>query len=115
MMKRFMSGCVAIVCAGAVQAATLFVETESFADKGGAVVDQQFMDQMGSPFLMAHGLGAPVADATTTIEVPERRLPCAGTHTQLGRTLDAEKTRPAKFQVSVNGVRLPTVAGHARQ
>ena len=50
MMKRFMSGCVAIVCAGAVQAATLFVETESFADKGGWVVDQQFMDQIGRPF-----------------------------------------------------------------
>lgn len=28
-------------------------------------MDQQFMDQMGSPFLLAHGLGTPVADAIT--------------------------------------------------
>ena len=29
----------------------ILVETESFKKKGGWVVDQQFMDQMGSPFL----------------------------------------------------------------
>ena len=110
MMKRFMSGCVAIVRRRGA-GATLFVETESFADKGGWVVDQQFMDQMGSPFLMAHGLGAPVADATTTIEVPE-----SGAYRVLARTrnwaaLWTQKDAPGKFQVSVNGVRLPTVLG----
>jgi hypothetical protein len=29
------------------------------------------MDQMGSPYLLAHGLGAPVADATTTVAFPQ--------------------------------------------
>ncbi len=36
------------------------VEAEGFDDPGGWVVDQQFMDQMGSPMLLAHGMGQPV-------------------------------------------------------
>ena len=48
---------------------TILVEAESFADLGGWVVDQQFMDQMGSPYLLAHGLGEPVRDAATTVEL----------------------------------------------
>ena len=46
---------------------SLFIEAESFQNKGGWVVDQQFMDLMGSPYLMAHGLGTPVSDASTTV------------------------------------------------
>ncbi|MFT3751545.1 MAG: FAD-dependent oxidoreductase [Paludibacter sp.] len=49
-------------------AAELFVETESFTNKGGWVLDQQSMDIMGSPYLMAHGLGKPVADASTVVK-----------------------------------------------
>jgi hypothetical protein len=111
MMKRFAGWGVAVACAGAVQAATLFVETETFADKGGWVVDQQFMDQMGSPFLMAHGLGTPVADASTAVEVPE-----SGTYRVLARTrnwaaLWTQKDAPGKFKINVNGAPLPAVLG----
>lgn len=53
------------------RAASLFAEAESFDDKGGWAVDQQFMDQMGSPYLLAHGMGEPVADASTVVKVPE--------------------------------------------
>ncbi|RYD36854.1 MAG: hypothetical protein EOP87_04700, partial [Verrucomicrobiaceae bacterium] len=35
----------------------LLVDAEGFSSLGGWVVDQQSMDQMGSPYLMAHGLG----------------------------------------------------------
>jgi hypothetical protein len=49
---------------------TLLLEAESFHNLGGWVVDQQFMDQTGSPFLLAHGLGTPVADAT--IKLPRK-------------------------------------------
>jgi hypothetical protein len=47
----------------------LLIDAESFKDLGGWVVDQQSMDQMGSPYLMAHGLGEPVADARTTFQI----------------------------------------------
>ncbi|MDP7301845.1 MAG: pyridine nucleotide-disulfide oxidoreductase, partial [Pirellulaceae bacterium] len=48
----------------------VLVEAESFANLGGWVVDPQFMDIMGSPYLLAHGLGTPVTDAETTATVP---------------------------------------------
>ena len=50
------------------------VEAEAFADKGGWVVDPQFVEQMGSPYLLAHGKGIPVADATTSVNIKPRRV-----------------------------------------
>lgn len=50
----------------------VYVETESFEDKGGWVIDQQSMDVMGSPYLMAHGLGTPVSDAATSISFSKK-------------------------------------------
>lgn len=49
----------------------IFIEAESFDDYGGWVNDAQFIDQMGSPYLMAHGLGRPVDDAVTRFSVTE--------------------------------------------
>lgn len=54
-----------------LSASELLVEAESFTNKGGWVVDQQFMDLMGSSYLMAHGMGVPVADAETEVVFPE--------------------------------------------
>ena len=99
------------MCAGALQAVTLLVETEAFVDKGGWVVDQQFMDQMGSPFLLAHGLGTPVADAATAVDIPK-----AGAYRVLARTRNwaaswTEKEAPGKFQLLVNDQVLDSVLG----
>lgn len=41
----------------------ILLQTVNFKNKGGWTVDQQFVDQMGSAFLLAHGMGVPVADA----------------------------------------------------
>ena len=49
-----------IPSANAGNLTSLFIEAESFQNKGGWVVDQQFTDLMGSPYLIAHGLGVPV-------------------------------------------------------
>ncbi|MGA0060981.1 MAG: FAD-dependent oxidoreductase, partial [Planctomycetota bacterium] len=89
----------------------LLVEAEGFADTGGWAVDPQFMDQMGSPYLLAHGLGVPVADAVTTFEVRE-----AGIYRVFVRTKDwvarwnAPGT-PGRFQVLVDGRPLATTFG----
>ena len=48
----------------------VLVEAESFANPGGWSLDTQFIEIMGSPYLLAHGLGRPVADATTTVHLP---------------------------------------------
>lgn len=98
----------------------IFIEAENFDHLGGWVVDQQFMNQMGSPFLMAHGLGNPVADASTRFEV-ER----TGIYHVWARTRDwaapwkkpeqiatgKEEDCPGRFQVIINGEALQTVFG----
>jgi hypothetical protein len=83
-------------------AATVLVEAESFADRGGWSLDTQFIREMASPYLLAHGLGTPVADATTTVTIPE-----AGTWHVWVRTKDwvarwQAPGTPGKFQVLVN-------------
>ena len=50
----------------------VFVECESFENKGGWVVDPQFVEQMGSPYLMAHGMGIPVENASTRLDFPSK-------------------------------------------
>ncbi len=59
--------CLSPYAALSAQPAVL-VEAESFSNHGGWVIDQQSMDQMGSPYLLAHGLGEPVPDATTVVQ-----------------------------------------------
>ena len=91
--------------------AEVFVEAEQFAQRGGWVLDPQFMDQMGSPYLLAHGLGVPVADATTTVEFPS-----AGTYRVLVRTMDwvarwKAPGTPGRFQVLVGGKPLAATFG----
>ncbi|MDG2125353.1 MAG: FAD-dependent oxidoreductase, partial [Verrucomicrobiales bacterium] len=86
-----------------LSAESLLVEAESFSDRGGWKLDTQFIDIMGSPYLLAHGLGQPVKDATTTV-----RFPAAGTYNVYARTKNwvapfgAEGT-PGEFQLLVDG------------
>ncbi len=94
-----------------VGAHTVLVEAESFDNTGGWVVDQQFMDQMGSPFLLAHGLGEQVKDATTKV-----KFPAAGDYRVWLRTRDwvapwKAPGTPGKFQLLINGKPLDTVFG----
>ena len=81
----------------------LFLEAENFQSKGGWVVDQQFMDLMGSSYLMAHGMGVPVEDAKTRAELPSK-----GEYTVFVRTFNwtspwYDGEGPGKFQLLVNG------------
>lgn len=48
---------------------TILLEAESFQNLGGWKIDQQFFDVMGSSYLLAHGLGDPVATAETAFSV----------------------------------------------
>ena len=80
----------------------VLLEAEGFRQKGGWVVDQQFMDQMGSPFLLAHGLGKPVADASTDVVIPKK-----GTWHVYVRTWNwcapwKTKEAPGRFKILVN-------------
>jgi hypothetical protein len=50
---------------------TLWVEPERFEDLGGWTIDGQFIDQMGSPYPLAIGLGRSVEDAVTRAALPK--------------------------------------------
>ncbi len=90
---------------------SLFVEAEAFSDHGGWSTDSQFILHMGSAYLLAHGLGTPVADATTEVTFPS-----TGTYHLHVRTKDwvakwdAPGT-PGKFQVMVGGKPATTAFG----
>ena len=43
----------------------VWLEAEQSAEHGGWVIDAQFIDQMGSSYLLANGFGRAVADAVT--------------------------------------------------
>jgi len=96
---------------GVAPAGPILVETESFDHLGGWMLDQQAMDQMGSPYLLAHGFGVPVADATTTVVFPK-----TGKYRAWVRTRDWVANwnvpgAPGKFRVLVDGEPLEPTFG----
>ena len=90
---------------------TLFIEAESFRNKGGWVIDQQFMDVMGSPFLMAHGLGTTVGDAHTNIQITEAGKYYIFVRTRNWNTKWNPKEAAGKFQLAFDGKTLAKTFG----
>ncbi|MFG0239703.1 MAG: NADH-dependent oxidoreductase, partial [Gimesia chilikensis] len=89
----------------------VLVEAESFNQHGGWKLDTQFIHIMGSPYLLAHGLGQPVADAETTVKFPE-----TGTYRVLVRTKDwvapwKAPGSPGRFQLKIDGQPLKETFG----
>ena len=92
-------------------AQTVFIEAESLASHGGWKLDTAFTNIVGSPYLLAHGLGKPVADAQGTAKIPS-----AGEYRVWVRTKDwvghwNAPGSPGRFQVIVNGQPLATEFG----
>ncbi|HAY80936.1 MAG TPA: NADH-dependent oxidoreductase, partial [Planctomycetaceae bacterium] len=89
----------------------VLVEAESFTNFGGWKLDTQFITEMGSPYLLAHGLGTPVSDAHTTVTVPR-----TGKYRVFVRTKDwvarwKAPGKPGRFQVLINGQALANDVG----
>jgi len=98
--------------AGSKESASLLLEAAQFQNHGGWGLDSQYMDIMGSGFLIAHGIGKPVEDAIAKVKFPE-----TGTYRLWLRTRDwvapwkrpdtPETKRangtPGIFAVNVNG------------
>lgn len=95
------------------KAQTIWVEAEQFDDKGGWTVDPLFMDQMGSPFLLAHGNGKPVKDASTKVEFPKTGKYTVWVRTRNWNAPWDEKQAPGRFNISVNGKKLDREFGIA--
>ncbi len=87
------------LCAISAQAALVWKEAEQFDRQGGWTQDAQFVDQMGSPYLLAAGFNGPVAPAETLVDIPR-----AGTYHLWVRTRDwFPQNSPGLFAVNVAG------------
>ena len=83
-----------------------------FNDKGDWTVEQQFVLQMGSSYLMAHGLGTPLAkDAKTEINIPEDGDYRLWVRTKNWTAFWSEGKTPGIFQVLVDGKADPSEFG----
>ncbi len=91
--------------------AIVWIEAEHFGERGGWVNDAQFVDQMGSPYLLAIGLNGPVADAVTSVQVPR-----AGSYRLWVRCRDwCAEHSPGRFQVVIGGKVVEKVFGASKQ
>lgn len=104
-----LSVCLAGVASGRMYGERIDVYPNSFS--GGWACDVQFMDVVGSPYLLAHGLGHRVMDSSAAVTVP-----CAGDWRVWVRTrtwVDAGdvKPNPSAFKVAVAGKTLERTFG----
>ncbi len=108
MKSSFLSlaaACTALLASPAA-AQHVWIEAESLSDHGGWMLDTQFIDIMGSPYLLAHGMGRPVKDASGSIA-----LSAVGKFRVWVRSKNwvgpwDTPGSPGRFQVSVGGQRL---------
>jgi putative intracellular protease/amidase len=110
MKKTFLLFCM-LLSLSSTHAADVFVEAESFGSKGGWKTDQEFMDVMGSPYLLAHGMGTPVADACQKVQFPQK-----GTYHVYVRTFNWtspwwQGKGPGQFKLLIDSKTLPAIAG----
>ncbi len=93
----------------ATNAARVEVYPQSF-DAGGWALDAQFMDTVGSPYLLAHGLGVRVLDAKARVEFPH-----PGKYRVWVRTRNWADGSPGRFRILVNGTELEHEFGAGRR
>jgi len=107
-----MTALVAFLAAPPFISASTFVwcEADLFDDLGGWLHDAQFVDQMGSPYLLAYGLEGPAKDAVTKANVP-----LAGKYRLWVRTRDwLPEHSPGRFQVLLGGQVVDHVFGQGK-
>jgi hypothetical protein len=88
----------------------IWLEAERFQDLGGWTNDAQFIDQRGSPYLLAIGSDGPVKDAVTRVKAS-----AAGRYRLWARTRDwVPQYSPGRFQIVFNGKPAGHVFGESK-
>ena len=106
MKKLMVAWCLAASMA-AVARTDVFPQT---FDAGGWSLDCQFMDVMGSPYLLAHGIGRPVVDARAAVA-----LPAPGEYRIWVRSRNWTEGAPGRFTVLVDGKPLGKTFGASQK
>lgn len=112
MLTRYLTALASLTLATSLVsgAEVVWCEAELFDDAGGWLQDSQFVDQMGSPYLLAYGLEGPGKDARTTAVVP-----AAGKYRLWVRTRNwLPEFSPGRFQVVLGGKTVDHVFGQGK-
>ena len=90
---------------------SFFIEASTFDFYGGWVLDTQYIQTMGSSFLLAHGIGEPVENAVTKATFPQEGDYRMWVFTRNWVAPWKKDYAPGTFSVSINGMKCNTVFG----
>ncbi len=112
-MKKIFIALSLLTFAVTASAKGVLVETENFKNRGGWQSDHQAFEEIGSAYLIAHGLGNPVKDAITTLNFEQ-----AGDYYVYASTYNwtapwYKGEGPGAFEIVVNGESLPNTLGNS--
>lgn len=89
----------------------IFIEAESFKNRGGWVVDTLSMESIHSAYLMAHGIGEPVEDAVTDFKVQQSGEYYVWALTRDWTAVWDVKDPAGKFTIKINKTELENTLG----
>lgn len=89
----------------------IFIEAESFNTLGGWVIDTQSVETMGSAYIMAHGMGVPVADAECEIIIPNDNVYTLWARTRDWTAIWGRGLPAGRFTLNIDYEPLPTILG----
>ncbi len=89
----------------------IYIETEGFTNKGGWVVDTASFETIHSSYLMAHGMGIPVEDAVSEIEVAESSVYYVWALTRDWTAVWNVSESAGRFTIKIDGAELDNVLG----
>ena len=90
----------------------IFIECETFDELGGWTVETQCREAMGSFWIFAHGIGIPVADARTAVELPHSGRWYFFVRTRDWSAVWQRGSAAGRFQLLVNGMALTGELGN---
>lgn len=91
---------------------TIVIRMPEIRNPGGWVLDSQFIVTMGTPYLLAHGLGHPVEDAHSVFTVPKTGLYTLYAYTFNWVAPWKPEYAPGVFEVHIDGLKNGDVFGN---
>ncbi len=89
----------------------IFIEAESFKNRGGWVVDTASVEVIHSAYLMAHGMGVPVADAFDDFEAEENGEYYVWSLTRDWTAVWNVKNSAGKYTIKIDDTELENILG----
>lgn len=80
----------------------IYVEPGSFTSYGGWVLDTEFIPNIGTAYLLAHGLGHPVSGAKTEVTIPKAGMYHVWVFTKDWNAQWKPGYAPGRFKVHIN-------------